>query len=92
MQQKHIPALQLAVVRQGKIVKLKSYGIANPENNIAATDQSIFSINSITKAFVGVAIMQLAEEGKLKVSDGGMATYNHTTGFNPYIGLAGYFR
>jgi CubicO group peptidase (beta-lactamase class C family) len=69
MQQKHIPALQLAVVRQGKIVKLKSYGIANPENNIAATDESIFSINSITKAFVGVAVMQLAEEGKLKVSD-----------------------
>jgi CubicO group peptidase (beta-lactamase class C family) len=69
MQQKHIPALQLAVVRQGKIVKLKSYGIANPENNIAATDESIFSINSITKAFVGVAVMQLAEEGKLKISD-----------------------
>ncbi|MEO7215105.1 serine hydrolase [Mucilaginibacter sp.] len=69
MQQKRIPALQLAVVRQGKIVKLKSYGIANPENNIAATNESIFSINSITKAFVGVAVMQLAEEGKLKVSD-----------------------
>jgi CubicO group peptidase (beta-lactamase class C family) len=69
MQQKHIPALQLAVIRQGKIVKLKSYGISNPENNIAATDESIFSINSITKAFVGVAVMQLAEEGKLKISD-----------------------
>jgi CubicO group peptidase (beta-lactamase class C family) len=69
MQQKHIPALQLAVIRNNKIIKLNSYGIANLENNIPVTDQSIFSINSITKAFVGVAIMQLAEEGKLKTTD-----------------------
>jgi CubicO group peptidase (beta-lactamase class C family) len=69
MQQKHIPALQLAVIRNNKIIKLNSFGIANLENNIPATDHSIFSINSITKAFVGVAIMQLAEEGKLKTTD-----------------------
>lgn len=69
MQAQHIPALQLAVIRQGKIVKLNSYGTANLENSIPATDQSIFSINSITKAFTGVAIMQLAEEGKLKIND-----------------------
>jgi CubicO group peptidase (beta-lactamase class C family) len=69
MQQKHIPALQLAVIRNNKIVKLRTYGVANLENNIPATDKSIFSINSITKAFVGVAVMQLAEEGKLKTTD-----------------------
>ncbi len=69
MQRKSIPALQLAVIRQGKIVKLKTYGTANLENNIPATDKSIFSINSITKAFTGVAVMQLAEAGKLKVTD-----------------------
>jgi CubicO group peptidase (beta-lactamase class C family) len=69
MQQKHIPAVQLAVVRHGKIIKQKTYGIANLEHGIPATDKSIFSINSITKAFIGVAVMQLAEEGKLKISD-----------------------
>ena len=65
----HIPALQLAIIREGKIVKLNSYGTANLENSIPVTDQSIFSINSITKAFTGIAIMQLAEEGKLKIND-----------------------
>jgi len=69
MQQRHIPALQLAVIRHGEIVKLNTYGTANLENAIPATDESIFSINSITKAFTGVAIMQLAEEGKLKITD-----------------------
>ncbi|MGY0036341.1 serine hydrolase domain-containing protein [Pedobacter sp. NJ-S-72] len=62
MHDQQIPALQLAIIRQGKIVKLNSYGTANLENAIPVTDQSIFSINSITKAFTGVAIMQLAEE------------------------------
>ena len=68
MQRLHIPALQVAVVRDGKIVKNKTYGIANLENNIPATDQTIFSVNSITKAFTGVAVMQLAEEGKLEIT------------------------
>lgn len=69
MQERHIPALQVAVIREGKIIKNTTYGIANLENNIAAKPESIFSVNSITKAFVGVAIMQLAEEGKLKIAD-----------------------
>ncbi len=68
MQRLHIPALQVAVVRDGKIVKNKTYGIANLENNIPATDKTIFSVNSITKAFTGVAVMQLAEEGKLEIN------------------------
>lgn len=68
MQRLHIPALQVAVVRGGKIVKDKTYGIANLENNIPATDKTIFSVNSITKAFTGVAVMQLAEEGKLEIT------------------------
>jgi CubicO group peptidase (beta-lactamase class C family) len=69
MQQRHIPAMQVAIVRGGRIIKDTTYGIANLEYNIKATNETIFSINSITKAFVGVAIMQLAEEGKLQIND-----------------------
>jgi len=69
MQQKHIPALQLSIVKAGEIVKNSTYGTANLEYNIPASDQTLFSINSITKAFTGVAIMQLAEAGKLTVTD-----------------------
>jgi CubicO group peptidase (beta-lactamase class C family) len=69
MQKLHIPALQLAVVRHGKIIKSSNYGIANIENSVSATNESMFSINSCTKAFVGVAIMQLQEEGKLNIND-----------------------
>jgi CubicO group peptidase (beta-lactamase class C family) len=69
MQQRQIPGLQLAVIRDGKMIKNAYYGSANLEHAIKTTNETIFSINSITKAFVGVAIMQLVEDGKLKLSD-----------------------
>lgn len=59
----------MAVIQHGKLIKLGAYGVANVENNIATTDQSVFSVNSITKAFVGVAVMQLVEQGKLDIND-----------------------
>ena len=68
MQERRIPGLQVAVVRRGKIILLRSFGIANIQNSIPVTNKSIFAINSCTKAFTGVAIMQLAEEGKIDLS------------------------
>ena len=69
MKQRHIPALQMAVVRGGKIIKDTTFGVANLEYDVKATNQSLFNINSITKAFTGIAVMQLAEEHKLKITD-----------------------
>jgi CubicO group peptidase (beta-lactamase class C family) len=68
MRERHIPGLQLAVVQGGKIVMLKSYGTAELPHAIPVTQRSVFSINSATKSFTGVAIMQLAEQGKLDLA------------------------
>ncbi|NIG56407.1 serine hydrolase [Chitinophaga sp. Cy-1792] len=65
MRIRRIPGLQLAVVKGGRIVYHKNYGIASIENNLPVTDSSIFSINSCTKAFTGVAMMQLVQAGKV---------------------------
>ena len=64
-----IPGLQLAVIRNGRLEKLASYGFSNIEHQVAVNSKSTFSINSMTKAFTGVAIMQLQEQGKLNVYD-----------------------
>jgi CubicO group peptidase (beta-lactamase class C family) len=69
MQKRRIPGLQLAIVKDGKIVKTSNYGFANIQDSIPVSDKTVFTINSITKAFVGVAIMQLVEAGKMKLSD-----------------------
>ncbi len=68
MAERRIPGLQLAIVKNRKIVKTASYGLANIQDAIAVDDDTVFSINSITKAFSGVAVMQLVEQGKLEVS------------------------
>ncbi|RAJ83630.1 CubicO group peptidase (beta-lactamase class C family) [Chitinophaga dinghuensis] len=65
MQSRRIPGVQLAVVKDGKIILERNYGIANIEQNIPVTDSTLFSINSCTKAFTGVAIMQLVQAGKI---------------------------
>lgn len=65
MKERKIPGLQIAVIQKGKIVFSKSYGIANLQYSVPVTSKSVFQINSCTKAFTGVAIMQLVEEGKI---------------------------
>ena len=68
MQQRNIPGMQLAIVKNGEIVKLGNYGLANLQDSIPVTENTVFILNSITKAFTGVAIMQLAEAGKLNLA------------------------
>jgi CubicO group peptidase (beta-lactamase class C family) len=60
-----IPGLAIAVVKDGRIVLLGHYGTASVEFGVPVTDQTVFSINSVTKAFTGVAAMRLVEQGRL---------------------------
>jgi CubicO group peptidase (beta-lactamase class C family) len=69
MQKNHIPAISVAIVRNGKITKLKSYGVANIELDVAATPDSAFQIASTTKPFTGVLLMRLVEQGNLSLDD-----------------------
>ena len=68
MQRRKIPGLQLAIVKDGRIIKTGNYGLANVQDSIAVSDKTVFNINSITKAFTGVAIIQLVEAGKLNLA------------------------
>ncbi len=69
MQKQHIPELSLVVVRDGKIIKAKGYGLADVELNVPATPETVYRIGSISKQFIATGIMLLAEEGKLSVDD-----------------------
>jgi CubicO group peptidase (beta-lactamase class C family) len=68
MQERHIPGLQIVVIKHRKVILSKAFGIANVQHDIPVTQTSLFSINSATKSFTGVAIMQLAERGKVDVA------------------------
>jgi CubicO group peptidase (beta-lactamase class C family) len=68
MAERSIPGLQVAVVRNEKIELLDTLGLANLEHQVPATHKSAFSINSMAKAFTGIAVMQLVESGQLDLS------------------------
>ncbi|GAB3318839.1 hypothetical protein GCM10027299_10870 [Larkinella ripae] len=68
MQERHIPGLQIAVVQRGRMVLAQSYGLANLQDSVPVENRTVFSINSCTKAFTGVALMQLVEEGKVELA------------------------
>lgn len=69
MQKNRIPGLSVAIVRRGRIIKLKGYGAANLEWEAPATPDAAFQIASSTKPFTGTALMLLVEDGKISLGD-----------------------
>src|SRR6478672_4140087 len=69
MERQRIPGLSLAVVKDGRIVKLQSYGVANIELNVAATSDTVYKVGSLTKPFIATGIMLLAADGKVALTD-----------------------
>jgi len=69
MQEINIPGLQIAIVKNKTIIKTGSYGLANIEDSIKVDSKTTFAINSMTKAFTGVAVMQLVEQEKIALKD-----------------------
>lgn len=69
MAERHIPGLSLAVIMDGVPVKVKGYGMSNLEHKIPVNPETIFQSGSIAKQFTATAILQLKEEGKLKLDD-----------------------
>lgn len=57
------------VAQNGKVILNKNYGKADMGWNIDATSDTKFRIGSITKQFTGMLIMQLKQEGKIKLDD-----------------------
>ncbi|HJP62554.1 MAG TPA: serine hydrolase domain-containing protein [Mucilaginibacter sp.] len=69
MKTQGIPGLSIGVVTNGKVVKAKGYGLANLELNVPASEKSIYKIGSVSKHFIAVAIMKLAEDHQLNLAD-----------------------
>ncbi len=63
------PGAAALVAKEGKIIYLKGFGMANMELDVKINTQMEFEIGSITKQFTAVAIVMLMEEAKLKLDD-----------------------
>lgn len=100
------PGAAVVVMDDGKVAYTAGRGLADVKANRPITPDTVFRLGSITKQFTAAVILQLAEEGKLSLSDplskflpdypkpGANATVaqllNHTSGIQSYTGLPGW--
>jgi len=69
MAERHVPGVAVAVIKSGKVVKMKGYGVASLEFNVPVTPQTTFEIGSVSKQMTAAALMLLVEEGKIGLDD-----------------------
>ena len=69
MNQQKITGLSIAVIKKGKTIVNKGYGLANVELNVAADQKTVFRLGSVSKQFFTTAIMKLQDDGKLSIDD-----------------------
>jgi CubicO group peptidase (beta-lactamase class C family) len=58
-----VPGLQIAVIRDGKVVWTQGFGVKNTESGEPVTANTIFEAASLTKPLFAYAVMKLVEEG-----------------------------
>jgi CubicO group peptidase (beta-lactamase class C family) len=97
------PGCAVAIARDGQLLYSKGYGLANVEQNVALTPESVFDIGSTSKQFSATSVLLLEKQGKLSVNDdvrkyipelrdyGKKITIlnllNHTSGLRDYLVL-----
>lgn len=63
------PGCALAVIKDGKIIYKRGYGMADLERDVPLSSKSVFDIASTSKQFVAMCILLLEEAGKLSLND-----------------------
>jgi CubicO group peptidase (beta-lactamase class C family) len=63
------PGAAVSIVKDGRVIYSKGFGLANLEYNIPITPKTKFNIASLSKQFTAFAVLLLAEKGKLSLDD-----------------------
>lgn len=64
-----IPGVAVAVAQHGEVIYAGGSGYRDAAPALPATPDTVFGIGSVTKSFTALAVMQLADAGKLSVAD-----------------------
>ncbi|MBO9572599.1 MAG: beta-lactamase family protein, partial [Chitinophagaceae bacterium] len=65
----NVPGAAVAIVKDGKVLSAKGYGVKQSGTNDKVDENTLFLIASNTKAFTATALAMLVEEGKIKWED-----------------------
>lgn len=65
MKELGVPGMSIAIATDDKLAYSKGFGLADVENQVPATADTVYRTASIAKSFTAVAVMQLAEQKKI---------------------------
>lgn len=83
-----VPGIAVGIVKDGRLIHAKGYGVANLETGRKVDEHTLFGIASNSKAFTTAAISMLVDEGKMTWDD---RVVDHIPGFrlyDPYVSEA----
>jgi len=66
---RHLPGIAVGVVADQELIWATGFGVADTGKQVAMTPQTKFRMASHSKLFTATAIMQLREQGKLRLDD-----------------------
>jgi CubicO group peptidase (beta-lactamase class C family) len=84
LRETNTPGATVAIVSGERVIYTKAFGISNVETGAPMTPDMLFRIGSTTKMFTALALVTLAEDGKLKLDE---AIGRHVDGLNPRIAV-----
>jgi len=61
-----VPGASVVVIRDGKVIVRRAYGMADLERRVSATPETDYRLASVSKQFTAMAVMLLARDGKLR--------------------------
>src|SRR6186997_1623783 len=64
-----VAGISVAIARNGQVVFARGYGMANLEHSVPVTPETLFHIDSISKNILSAVVLQLVDEGKLRLDD-----------------------
>ncbi len=64
-----LPGAAVLVLRDGAVVHSKAYGLANLELGVPNTPRTKFRLASVSKSFTALLVLQLVEQGRLRLDD-----------------------
>ena len=63
------PGCALGIYQDGRIVYKHGYGMANLNDDVTITPETVFHVASMSKQFTAASILLLQQEGKLSIDD-----------------------
>lgn len=81
----NIPGMAIAIVKDGKIIHSKGYGVRDTKSNQPVTNQTLFAIASNTKSFTTAALATLVDAGKISWDDKVRKYLPYFQLYSPYV-------